>query len=344
MPPKLPSYVDAFRSKGRTYYYFRHKGARQKLPGSPDTPEFWTEYARLLDQHKNDPTPRLVADWTVGALIRDYKRSSEYLDLAEKTRVDYARMLDRLAPIEAFAAADIRRRHIRQLREKLADKPRAQKLFTQVASLLWNFAINNDYAEVNPASRMKRSGAARAYAPWSEEDCKAFEDSKPPTTFLTAYMLARYAGQREGDILKMTRKSYADGAIEVVQDKTGEPVWIPAHAVLKAYLDALPCDALLFVTRFDGAAWKATTFSKSFHAWLREHGIKRHFHGLRHTAGKALAEAGCSEKEIQAILGHRTTTMVAHYTRAARQKRLASAAIAKLERTGTEHETAKPKK
>ncbi len=34
--------------------------------------------------------------------------------------------------------------------------------------------------------------------------------------------------------------------------------------------------------------------------------------------------------------------MVEHYTKAARQKRLASAAIAKLEGTGTERESGKP--
>ena len=30
-------------------------------------------------------------------------------------------------------------------------------------------------------------------------------------------------------------------------------------------------------------------------------------YGLRHTAGAALAEAGCSEKEIMAVLGHKNT-------------------------------------
>jgi integrase len=56
------------------------------------------------------------------------------------------------------------------------------------------------------------------------------------------------------------------------------------------------------------------------------------YHGLRHTAGKALAEAGCTEHQIAAVLGHRTLAMVQHYTRAARQKRLSTAAIGKLER------------
>lgn len=52
-------------------------------------------------------------------------------------------------------------------------------------------------------------------------------------------------------------------------------------------------------------------------------------------------EAGCSAHEIQSITGHRTLQMVEHYTKAARQKRLASAAITKLEGTGTEPESGK---
>jgi len=38
---------------------------------------------------------------------------------------------------------------------------RTQQLFGQVASLLFNFAVDNDYCETNPASRMKRGGRIR---------------------------------------------------------------------------------------------------------------------------------------------------------------------------------------
>jgi len=128
----------------------------------------------------------------------------------------------------------------------------------------------------------------------------------------------------------------------VRQEKTDEPLAIRAHRRLKAYLDALPKAALLFVVDAAGRPVDETTFSKEFRAALDAAGLEQlHFHGLRHTAGRALAEAGCSAHEIQAITGHRTLQMVEHYTKAARQKRLASAAISKLEGTGTEPESGK---
>ncbi|MFZ4534428.1 MAG: tyrosine-type recombinase/integrase, partial [Alsobacter sp.] len=55
-------------------------------------------------------------------------------------------------------------------------------------------------------------------------------------------------------------------------------------------------------------------------------------HGLRKSAAAALAEAGCSEREIMAITGHRTPQMVSLYTRSADQKRLAKSAMAKREK------------
>src|SRR5262249_15881711 len=55
-------------------------------------------------------------------------------------------------------------------------------------------------------------------------------------------------------------------------------------------------------------------------------------HGLRKTAARRLAEAGCSAHEITCVTGHTTTRMVEHYTKAADRKRGASAAILKLEK------------
>jgi integrase len=54
-------------------------------------------------------------------------------------------------------------------------------------------------------------------------------------------------------------------------------------------------------------------------------------HGLRKTAGKRLAEVGCSAHEIMSILGHKTLAETEKYTRDASQRTLATSAISKLE-------------
>jgi integrase len=81
-----------------------------------------------------------------------------------------------------------------------------------------------------------------------------------------------------------------------------------------------------------GARWDGSAFSKAFKVELNRVGLSHlTFHGLRHTAGRMLAEAGCSELEIASITGHRSLTMVAHYTRQADRRRLSDAAVTRLE-------------
>ena len=274
--------------------------------------------------------------------IRDSRLADEFMALKPKTQRDYGRMLDLFAPIDRHPAEEIRKPHIRELRKALAGKQRTQKLFTQVASALFNFGIDNDFCSSNPAARMKRLGRVQSYLPWSEEQCDAFEAARPARPLVTAYMIARYAGQRRGDILRMARSCYSGGMIEVRQEKTDQPLIIPAHQRLKAHLDQLPVDSLLFVVDESGQPFNETTFSKDFRRALDAAGLTElHFHGLRHTAGTVMAEAGCSEHEIKAILGHRTLQMVENYTKRANQKRLAKSAIARVEGTGTERESGK---
>jgi integrase len=52
-------------------------------------------------------------------------------------------------------------------------------------------------------------------------------------------------------------------------------------------------------------------------------------HGLRKAAARRLAEAGCTAHEIGAITGHVSLAELVRYTKAADQRRLAEAAMAK---------------
>ena len=54
-------------------------------------------------------------------------------------------------------------------------------------------------------------------------------------------------------------------------------------------------------------------------------------HGLRHLAGVRMSEAGCTDEEMMAVLGHRSATSLRIYTKGANQKGLAENAILKVE-------------
>jgi integrase len=55
-------------------------------------------------------------------------------------------------------------------------------------------------------------------------------------------------------------------------------------------------------------------------------------HGLRKTAGRCLAEAGCTAHEIMSVLGLRTLSEAERYSRGAEQCSLSASAVTKLER------------
>jgi len=54
-------------------------------------------------------------------------------------------------------------------------------------------------------------------------------------------------------------------------------------------------------------------------------------HGLRALAAVRYAEVGCPDSEIQAITGHKTPAMAAHYRRNADQRKIANSAVERLD-------------
>jgi integrase len=199
-------------------------------------------------------------------------------------------------------------------------------------------AVDNNYrlaTEDNPlAVRIKlfKLGEHRA---WTDAECAQFEARWPAGSMQRrAYLLAKYTGQRCGDLATMTRAHRKDGFIRVVQEKTGTELWIREHMAVAAELASdTNIVRLRLLTKASGGEFDADSLSPWFADAIERAGLPDEcvLHGLRKTAAKMLAEGSCSEHEIAAITGQ-SLQMVAHYTKEANQKKLASSAIQKLER------------
>ena len=147
-----------------------------------------------------------------------------------------------------------------------------------------------------------------------------------------AFKLALYTGQREGDVLAMTWHDYDGERIQVVQSKTGTKLSIPVHSALREALDAQARVSPIILTAATGRPFTCSGFRHHFVKATKNARLSGvTFHGLRYTAATRLAEAGCSLKEIAAVTGHKSLAMIEKYTSAADQKRLAGAAILRLE-------------
>jgi enterobacteria phage integrase len=210
-------------------------------------------------------------------------------------------------------------------------------MVVKVVRVLLAYAVDNEYRADNPATRIKlfKLGEHRV---WTNQECATFEARWPAGTMQRrAYLLAKFTGQRCGDIARMTRAHKKDGLIRVVQEKTGTELWVREYRDLAADLAADLANGgehMSKLTKADGSAFSGDTLSPWFAVAIAEAGLPDDIvmHGLRKTAARMLAEAQCSVHEIMSITGHKSLKEVQCYTEAANQKLLASAAILKLER------------
>ena len=84
-----------------------------------------------------------------------------------------------------------------------------------------------------------------------------------------AAALALYTGQRQADVLAMTRSKIKNGLIEVRQEKTGRHLVIPAHQKLLAVLATMKNDSVQLLTNTRGRPWTKSGFKCSWQKALR---------------------------------------------------------------------------
>src|SRR5215469_8410490 len=85
--------VKVYKSRGKLYAYHRKTGQRIRAPFG--TAAFLAEIERLDKSRPPEPKPG-----TLGALIHAYRRSPEFLELADRTRRDYQKVFDYLQPLD----------------------------------------------------------------------------------------------------------------------------------------------------------------------------------------------------------------------------------------------------
>ena len=265
-------------------------------------------------------------------LITAYQRSPEWNALAGSTQTGYTIYLRPLFKLGHLSVQSWTRRDILTLRDAIATARGngAATGFIRAASALFTWAVDREWIEHTPITRIKAlpSGHLRA---WTREEADTAE-AKLPAHLARVVILARYTGQRRGDLCTMGWSAYDGATIRLVQQKTGAPLVLPAHPVLKTHLDAWPRVAATILTDKRGRPWKPIDLSHALPAAMARIGLSDdlNVHGLRKLAAAELADAGCSVHEIASITGHTSLSMVQLYTRSADQERLASAAIIRL--------------
>jgi enterobacteria phage integrase len=236
---------------------------------------------------------------------------------------------------------DMPRDKVRKILQEIgANRPGMANLTQKILRVLLQYAIDIGWRKDNPVAGIKPYRLGTRHT-WSDEELAAFEVRWPlGTRERLAYALLLYTGQRVGDVARMRRQDISKGRINVVQQKTGAALSIPIHPRLQEALRAGPTRGFQLVGDPHGRSIRPSALTKMMTRATAAAGLGHEClpHGLRKACLRRLAEHGGSAKEIAAVSGHKSLGEVERYTAAADQRKLSTAAIAKLTETKDEDE------
>lgn len=285
----------------RVYWYAWRGGPR--LDGKPGTPDFIASYNAAVAKRV---LPSAVE--SLSGLIRLYEKSTDY-PKNESTQRDYKRYLTLIdaefgnVPIEALKAPEIRG-DFKEWRDGMQDKPRKADYAWSVLVKLLNFAVDRGKIAVNPCARGGRlSDSDRKDKVWTDDHIARLLAHASAEVSLVCFA-ALWTGQRQGDLLGLTRGNIKDGVLRLKQGKTGKKVAMPVPDALLAALARSEKGSALFLNTF-GSQWTEAGFRASFGKACDSAGIDDlTFHDMRGTFASRAAQAGCTIVEIAAVTGH----------------------------------------
>ncbi len=322
-------YVQAKKVKGRTYYYFRKRSGdgeiRIKLPNNPDSKEFSDEYWKIRGGRSK------VVKTNFKALIAHYRASPKFKRLKASTKTNYSRHLDSL--IETSAAVDVckvKRSHVISSRDKRSETSYSQaNERVAVISNLMEQAIDLDWIKHNPAKGIEKLKGGE-YEPWPKDKLEAFErycERNDLNIERILYELAVGTGQRLNDCLAMKWEHFNGGYMSVVQEKTETRLDVYCPARLQRFLQKTTKQGEFILSKNLRQGFKKRTVQQRIQGIREEIGAKAYvIHGWRYNAAMELAEANCTDAQIQAVTGHKSLEMVIKYRNQASQRKLSKQA------------------
>ncbi|WP_313445828.1 tyrosine-type recombinase/integrase [Brevundimonas sp.] len=333
--------VQRFRDRhGKLRHYFRRPGAKRvPLPGLPGSLDFMAAYQAALagvDVGASATSQAQKADSrTVSALICLYYRSNDFLSLQPQTQANYRNILDRFRVKHGSkSAVTLGTHHLEAIFHAGASTPGATRNLRKRLMPVFSLAVRLGWRKDNPVRESKPpKSKSDGHIAWSEEDIATFKARwQSGTKERLALELLLCLGQRRSDTCAMGRQHLVGAdKIRLTSVKNKYPLIIRLHRDLRVEL-AHHGNAMTFILTEYGKPFTRAGFTNWFVAKAKLAGLhNRTPHGLRKSAGRRLAEAGCTAHQIMSVLGLRSLAEAERYTRAAGQERLADDAMDKLE-------------
>jgi integrase len=341
-PDDLPDYVYYQHVKGHDYFRFRRAGIVKALPQPYKSPQFWDEYARLM--REGPAESGRYRSGSVADLIHQYKQSSDWSKLKPSTQRDYERYLNRLDQnIGSRQAKSIDAGYVAALIDELKETRGVANHTLAIMRTLfqWGKSPGRKLVIEDPTAGFEKLAGGDSHRRWPQDQIDKFlACDKVQPAMKVALLLGLATGQRISDVARLCWRNYDGAAFDFVQLKTGTALHIPAHDDIRATLDTYrpaqdnaEAQAKTILLTKTGLPYHDRVISRDFLVarGLAEIDADLTFHGLRHTTGNMLAEAGATAPQIMSILGHKSLQTVMVYIRQAQQKLQAAQGMALLQ-------------
>ena len=294
------------------------------------------EASRLRTELKKNQQGEDVKDYLSRTNPFFWEVAHEYMELGEwrdSTRT-YKRNYLNSTWLPAFG--DMRIKDITVKEVRLADKRHAwggrgtqRRSVRAILSGVFELAIENDYIEFNPASKLKTHVAQPPKIdPFTPEEKESILAKLSGQAYVF-YVLAFDAGLRTGEIMGLQRSDFRDGEIHVQRAKVrGKIVDVKTDKAREVFCTPRILEAVRQLpTNLNGHMWVNSVkgnqvnyahdyFNKRWNAAIEKAGVRfRRAYNTRHTYASIGLSAGADPQWLANQLGHDIRTFFTTYAK-----------------------------
>jgi integrase len=245
------------------------------------------------------------------------------------------------ALLEKNADKDVRdttRQDVRTIHDRFAGTPRKADHMLQVIRLLWNYGKDKLDWKLgeNPAAKIELYGTSRIFEPWPDWLTGLLPTAPPDVQTAAELMLG--TGQRPSAAIAMRHDEFNGEWMLVLDEKSDEKLEVYCPPRLMAFVASLKKAGAHVLPKNLTQPKSYQTVEKQFRKWratLGDRALPFTLHGLRKLAIVQLAEAGCTDAEIQAVT-NQSAEMVAYYRKRASRRSMSKAAQGKRDQNRNE--------
>ena len=348
MKVEYPGLLEEPLPSGNVRYRVRPEGdpkKRIRIHCTPSDDDFQRQYLAARRGEQHEPLKQ-ASDYakprSIGWLVNTY---SEYLvarvtagTTSPKTLKKKRNLLNRLLKTPDKKML-IPQEKLIEMQDVMGGTPAQADAFIEAVGVMYDWAIERKYIQTNPARGIKSvyqkgDGAT----PWKAADVKAFFAKHAlGSKAHVAMSILLWTGCRIEDLthLGRTHETVLDG-IEALRwtplKKGSSEVTIPLLEPLRAATRAPKVQGATYVLGRGGKPFASgDSMSSMFKRWCKDANLDHlSAHGVRKGLAELLAELGCSQYEIMAILGHSEAKTSEVYTRRVERWKLARTAIERV--------------